>query len=88
MRFIGTGVERFEGEERKMAESAYLRSGESATDVPGPGIWTTAYHVTAVKECPITPALMIEARLNPGTPPPSTTFDVPCFPQSSRPTTS
>jgi hypothetical protein len=41
-------VERFEGEERKVAESAYLRGGESATDVPGPGIWTTAYHVTAV----------------------------------------
>jgi hypothetical protein len=51
--------------------------GEEVADVPGPGIWTTAYQVTAVEECSITPALMEEARLNPGTPPPSATFDVP-----------
>ncbi len=46
---------------------------------PGPGIRTTAYQVTAIQKCPIIPALLKEARLNPGTPPPSATFDVTQF---------
>ena len=72
-------MERFEGEERNLAEIAYLGGGGSVTDVPGPGIRTAAYQVTAVQECPITPALLQEARLNPGTPPPSATFNVTLF---------
>ncbi len=73
-------MERFEGEERNLARLAYLRGGGSVTDVPGPGIRTAAYQVTAVQECPIIPALLEEARLNPGTPPPpSATFDVTLF---------
>ena len=74
-------MERFEGEERNLAELAYLGGGGSVTDVSGPGIRTAAYQVTAVQECPITSALLKEARLNPGTPQPSATFDVPCFPR-------
>jgi hypothetical protein len=64
-----------------MAESACLRGGESVADAPGPDAWPTACQVTALQKRTITPALMIQARLTPATPPPFATFDVPCFPQ-------
>ena len=60
-----------------MAELAYLMGAESVAEVPGPGIWTAAYKVTDAEECPVTPALEKEARLNPPQPPPP--FDVPPF---------
>jgi hypothetical protein len=50
---------------------------ESVAEVPGPGIWTAAYKVTDAEECPVTPALEKEARLNPPQPPPLLPFDVP-----------
>ena len=78
-RHIGTGVERFEGEKRKMAELAFRMGGEFVADVPGPGVFITAYKVMDVKECPTTPALEREARLNPPQPPAPPPFDAPRF---------
>jgi hypothetical protein len=75
-------VERFEGEERKMAELAYRMLGNDLNEVPGPGLFVTAYRVTGVEECPVTPAVEEEGRLNrrlnpdPEPPPPSP-FDAP-----------
>ena len=81
-RFIGSGVESFEGKERKMAELAYRMLGNDLNEVPGPGLFVTAYRVTSVKECPVTPTIEEEGRLNrrlnpapvPPAPPP---FDAP-----------
>ncbi len=56
--------------------------GNDLNEVPGPGLFVTAYRVTSVEECPVTPAIEEEERLNrrlnptPELPPPSP-FDAP-----------
>lgn len=48
------GVESFEGEERAFAEAAG-QTEEIFFKLPGPGMWTTAYHVVEVRACPNPP---------------------------------
>lgn len=50
--FIETGVESFEGKERKTAQGALDSARSDYSEFPGPGVWTTAYQVVGLEECP------------------------------------
>ncbi|MDP9458354.1 MAG: hypothetical protein CYG60_15260 [Actinobacteria bacterium] len=77
--YIGTGADRLEGEDRKMAQLAHSMGSETIADFPGPGLFVSAWKVTDVERCPMTPASEEEARLNPDVPPPGPPFDVLLF---------
>ena len=51
----GNGVESFDGEKRKFANTAAAQADEFFSEVPGPGMWATGYRVIEVRACPNPP---------------------------------